>query len=672
MKIEIGLNNNPQGIGGNLGKNKAAASAVPQTISPKVKQTFGDSAGRALAEKLSSSSATYKQSIVNINSGVSLLSMADDALSEMSGILGRIQELATEGKSESTGYEKRQALDKEVQSLKEEYNRIKSTTKFNDIGLINNSSKPSVELLAGESQQSAIAAVLPTINEETAEISTPTGEFENATSQALTGSSADGIKLIDVNGDSVLDAIIGHSNKISIMLGNGDGSFSASQTYSLGFTVFNITTADVNNDGKADIIATGFDGFSDGYASVLTGAGNGTFSIASTFSTESNRSFSVTAADLNGDGFADIVTSGKTDANNGVVNVFLGNGTGAYSARTTYTMHGSVSREVKIGDVNGDGKLDIVSAGYTNTDGKVAIRLGAGDGTFGAVTQFSADTKASYALELVDLDGDNKLDIITGGTTDGNTASASVLKGNGNGTFQNAQTYNYSGLYVSSLKTADIDKDGKLDLAAGLGSGGVSVRYGTSDIAFGASTNYAGGSQTNSLDIADLNKDNALDIVSVDIRSALAGITTNLGETEKTLVSLGDISLLSTELAENAYQVATAAKNTVDAELGKIEGQLSRLKYTHADLHAQHINFNTAAERIRSFDSADDSSRILSLEIVADSSTAVFAQANQDPKVVLALLDPDYAGSDDKPASKMLRSFPDSIPRARKSIGLSE
>jgi len=138
----------------------------------------------------------------------------------------------------------------------------------------------------------------------------------------------------------------------------------------------------------------------------------------------------VALGDVNGDGRLDIVTA---DQLNTTVSVLLGNGNGTFKAQANFSTGGTTyPRSVSLGDVNGDGKLDIVNSAST----KISVLLGNGNGTFIAQTQFSAGagTYSSNAF-LGDVNGAGKLDIVTANSQ----GSVSLLLGNG--TFQAPATF---------------------------------------------------------------------------------------------------------------------------------------------------------------------------------------------------------------------------------------
>jgi len=309
------------------------------------------------------------------------------------------------------------------------------------------------------------------------------GTFQTAVTYGSGGGFPEFVAVADVNGDGKPDIVVsnvctddiwcgGNTNGlVGVLLGNGDGTFQTAVTYgSGGYFPIGVAVADVNGDGKPDIVVANT---SSGTVGVLLGNGDGTFQTVVT--TVCSAPAGVAVADVNGDGKPDIVVAGTVD----IVEVLLGNGDGTFQTAVPYGSGGFGANSVAVADVNGDGKPDLVVAnlcGNNNcdysSDSTVGILLGNGDGTFQtAVTYDSGGGGYDIALSVAvaDVNGDGKPDIVvanacTDDLCENGNGLVGVLLGNGDGTFQPVVTYGSGGWFAGSLAVADVNGDGKPDL----------------------------------------------------------------------------------------------------------------------------------------------------------------------------------------------------------------
>ena len=221
-----------------------------------------------------------------------------------------------------------------------------------------------------------------------------------------------------------------------------------------GISPLSIAVGDFNRDGKLDL-AVG--NWTSNNVSVLLGNGDGTFQAAVDYATGSEPE-SVAVGDFNGDGKLDLVISNCLSSN---VSVLLGNGDGTFQAAVNYGT-GSDSSSVAVGDFNGDGKLDLAVSNSSTSDDNVSVLLGNGDGTFQPAVNYGVGV-SPRALALGDFNGDGKIDLVTANIDSNNV---SVLFGNGDGTFRASVDYPGGPLPLpESLAVGDFNGDGRLDLA---------------------------------------------------------------------------------------------------------------------------------------------------------------------------------------------------------------
>jgi hypothetical protein len=262
-------------------------------------------------------------------------------------------------------------------------------------------------------------------------------------------------RVADLNGDGKLDVIAVDfcNDKVSVLVGNGDGTFQPRQSYSVGSGPLGLAVGDFNNDNILDV-ATVNDLINLNHTiSVLLGVGNGTFNPASTFI--SSRSTAITVGDVNNDGKLDLVTPNSSTSD---VGVLLGNGNGTFQTAVNFPV-GSAPQSAAVGDVNNDGKPDLVISNR-NAD-TVSILLGDGTGAFSAQTTAAVGDEPG-TIKLGDLNSDGRLDIAVACADFGGPRA---LLGNGNGTFQPAM-FSDTDAATFDIATGDLNGDNKTDLAA--------------------------------------------------------------------------------------------------------------------------------------------------------------------------------------------------------------
>jgi hypothetical protein len=270
---------------------------------------------------------------------------------------------------------------------------------------------------------------------------------------------AEPIDVSDFNGDGILDIAVS-GNPITILLGNGDGTFKTTPESSVAGPG-PIVVGDFNGDGKADIAVANP---SSNTVTVLLGGGDGTFTAVATAST-TNSPNAIVSSDFNGDGNEDLAV---TNSSGNSVTVLLGNGDGTFTAVATSPTLGGSPQAIAAGDFDGNGIPDLVVAneGSGTTSNTLTILLGNGDGTFTATAASPVISVAPSCLAVGDFNGDGNLDIAVG-LSENSSSPVTVFLGAGNGTFTSGPAVGTSIYPAASIVAGDFNGDGKLDLATG-------------------------------------------------------------------------------------------------------------------------------------------------------------------------------------------------------------
>jgi Ca2+-binding RTX toxin-like protein len=276
------------------------------------------------------------------------------------------------------------------------------------------------------------------------------------------GNQPDGLMVADVNGDNKPDLIVSNytDHTVSVLLGRGNAKFKPAITTSVpgGLThgAEPFTLADIFGHNQLDLVTA--NGSNDSI-SVYPGNGDGTFGAPVTTSIGGieGSAFSVAAGEFTDSGHIDLVVTNPAD---GVVDVLLGNGDGTFSIHS-YS-DAAYPSAVTVADLRGDGKEDIIVTNkYGDSD---SVFLGNGDGTF-ALPETLSVGNLPFSSTVADVNGDGNLDIVTVNTGSSSVTgdTLSVLPGNGDGTFGAAQTLSV-GNYPTAVAATDLTGDGNIDL----------------------------------------------------------------------------------------------------------------------------------------------------------------------------------------------------------------
>jgi uncharacterized protein (TIGR03437 family) len=379
------------------------------------------------------------------------------------------------------------------------------------------------------------------------------------------GSGLAGVLDADFNGDGKPDLVVADfpetgPGSIFILINNGDLSFKTPVSYPLPGGALSVTTGDFNKDGKLDL-AVATNSFSNGTTvggvSILLGNGDGTFRAGASYPAGQTPT-SIANADLNGDGNLDLVVNDRT-AN--TIGYMAGNGDGTFKP-VTKLFSATTPSFVAIGDFNNDGRPDIAYAS-ANLD-SVAVALNQSGFTYAAPQTYAA-VFSPESLIVTDVNQDGHVDLLVGiGSPDAigpdiNSGQVAVLLNNGDGTLQGAQLYP-AGNSPLQIVAADFDGDGNLDVAAANQFGNPTVMYGTGPGKFGAPTTLQGNGSTG-IATADFDGDGKPDLAI----STSSGVTIELSRSGRTFQSSsvaltgGTAAVVTADFNADGHQDVAAA-----------------------------------------------------------------------------------------------------------------
>jgi hypothetical protein len=409
---------------------------------------------------------------------------------------------------------------------------------------------------------------------------------------ALSDSFAVGIKPFgivsadfDKDGKQDLATANFNSNNVSILLGSGNGNFSAATHFPVGTAPGWIIVADFNGDNNLDLANTNF--FSDD-VSILLGTGTGTFANAVNYTTgNSTAPKQLISKDFNMDGKLDLVV---TDASsNNQLSVLLGTGTGSFSAPMNFTVvpMGDNPIGVASADFNGDNIPDLATANWNLN--YISVIFGNGIGGFGPASTFPLASSA-ISITSADFNGDNKADLVVSTTAN----EVSVLLGVGNGTFGAPISYTV-GMNPRSVNPVDFNGDSKLDIATcNQNSGDISVLLGTGTGSFSTATSFTVNLPT-LMTNADFNGDSKIDLATTNPNTNIVNVLLNCTPLGIGDVNPGNIAILYPNPTTGRITIGGAVAEKQMVEIFDASG---KLMLTHSITGEANIDVSALSEGI--------------------------------------------------------------------------
>jgi FG-GAP-like repeat len=351
------------------------------------------------------------------------------------------------------------------------------------------------------------------------------------------------------------DPSVGDDGGVSILLGNGDGTFQPATKLTTGKNPTRIATGDFNSDGKSDLIVVRLGDASvndNGDATIFLGSGDGTFNRGQVLAPGKNP-FAVAVSDLNADHKPDLVFASSTaNSTDNSVTILLGNGDGTFqSPITSAVTAGGTPSSISVTDVNQDGRTDLAIFWGLS----VYFFFGNGDGTFQNGPSVFAGTLRFFST-IGDFNQDGKIDLVDQGCgfLHPNNCSTSIRLGNGDGTFQPPNAI--PGVF--GAVAADVNGDSKLDLiGTSSDRAQLVVLLGNRDGTFQQALTFAAGTNPFIALVGDFDGDKAPDLVAINSDAAIS-VLLNTGT---------DFSISAPPLSPSSVSPGQTATSTVSLSL---------------------------------------------------------------------------------------------------------
>lgn len=275
----------------------------------------------------------------------------------------------------------------------------------------------------------------------------------------ITGTGTGSISLGDFSGDGRLDLVVSNNGSpyVTMLINGGDGTFGAPTNFPLNGSIA-VLAGDFSGDGKTDFFAQG------DTSPLFLNQGSGSFSPPIMLG---GGGFSLAAADLDGDGKLDLVGGGSR------IIVLINKDGGTFNAAKSYATGsqttGSIAHGIAIGDLNGDGRPDVAAA--NDDDGTVSVLFNEGDGTLGPARVYQSGPFPT-SVQIGDLNGDGWPELVVANSAlsgvHAERGTVAVFVNKGDGTF--VAPMKYLAVFPESIALADLNGDGRLDIAVGDGT----------------------------------------------------------------------------------------------------------------------------------------------------------------------------------------------------------
>ena len=611
--------------------SRSMSTAMQQlSTSKRINQAADDVAGLAISTRLTSRIREVNQTIRNMNDQISLVQVAEGGLEGITNALQRMRELRIQSLNGTSNPADKALIEDEITNLKGDIDRILSTTDFNGIKMLNgDATAPTVIAPPLPPQSGSLPFIVAaSATSDIVSVFTPDGkgglneqqlngegEFSNVPGRVPFYSTS--VTIADMNGDGSSDIV----TEWNVFTNDGNGSFVKSHTF--GPSIMqrsDVSVGDINGDGKPDVL------FSDqgAWYTIYTNAGNNSYSF---IKYDGSNTLDSILADYNNDGKLDILTGGDY----GKIALLKGNGDGTFSFDSAPSVSGR-PQNFKLADLNGDGRGDIVSlntTGYPEYGVAFAYTLQNSDGTFANWVEIP-NAPLANRLDVGDLNKDGKIDLVTTNVD----SSMSIYVNQGNGTFVQTKIQlpqdrgdTGQGRAKTGVSIEDVNGDGSPDLVIGNAqTNAINIYKNAGDGSFSLLTT--------------ITSDHSLDGVAASgtLFPQIAEPTIIEGNSNSVLKYLDKMKLSSLNVADPTLDNIDTFLHAISASRSEVGAYVSRLTARVDSLASESTHAQESQSRIHDTEYSSSTTELAKQQIIQQASTAMLAQANQEPQFVLQLL----------------------------------
>ena len=305
------------------------------------------------------------------------------------------------------------------------------------------------------------------------------GQFAAVANDPFTNVFGGDVLFLDADGDGDPDVLIsgsthGGSKHTALYLNDGNGGFApAAGSQLVQANGGRNDAGDVDGDGDPDLLLTGINPAGQAFTTLYLNQGGGLFSEQAASPFAGVKSGAAKLADIDGDGDLDVVLCGENNSGQAITAVYANDGTGSFAERPNAGLQGFMQgSDLAVGDVDGDGDADLLLCGLTSTGPTTRLYLNDGSGLFAELGGTAFTGVMAGTVDLADFDGDGDLDLLVVGA--GNPISSVIYANQGGQVFTVASSL--IGYYLADAALADVNGDDKIDLVLGGTSTGQPIR----------------------------------------------------------------------------------------------------------------------------------------------------------------------------------------------------